>query len=72
MNQFSRRCKACGCPLRFVKTKDGKVIPLDVRSPVYEVQKDLTGQEIATPAVEAYVSHFSTCPKSDEFSKTKR
>lgn len=64
-----RKCKACGKPLAFVRGETGKIIPLDRVAPVYEVTKDLVGEVVAKrcgPGV--MVSHFSTCPKANNFS----
>jgi hypothetical protein len=59
--------------LRFVRGENGKLIPLDIVAPVFEVTKDLAGAEVAKrTAANFYVSHFSTCPKADEFSKKKK
>lgn len=63
-----RRCKLCGKPMRFVKSENGKIIPLDAAAPVYEIKKDLTGQELAFRVGESImVSHFATCPNAGEF-----
>lgn len=67
-----RPCKACGCPLWLVVGPNGKTIPLDLRSPVYTVGHDLVGAEVAVRSDAAFVSHFTTCPKADTFSKGKR
>ena len=62
-----RPCKACGCPLMFVKTPDGKTMPLDVRAHVYKVENG-----VAVRIQERYVSHFFTCPKANQFSGSNR
>jgi hypothetical protein len=72
MTDVERSCRACQTPLRFVKTEEGKIIPLDKRAPVYEVVADLTGQVVARRAYSIYVSHFSTCPKANDFSASKK
>lgn len=64
-----RGCTKCGCPIVIGKQPDGTPIPLDLRSPVYRYDADLTGVLVATRDVGAYVSHFSTCPSADHFSK---
>lgn len=66
-----RPCKKCGCPLALVPGPNGKTIPLDMRSQVYIITKDLTGEPVAQPT-EAFVSHFRTCPKANDFSGSKR
>lgn len=66
---MSRACKECGCPLWFVKTPEGAIIPLDTRSPVYRIHKEGAGEPTAVRVVEHYVSHYRTCPKASSFSK---
>jgi hypothetical protein len=66
-----RNCRGCGKPLLFVKDANGKVHPLDASAPVYMLQADLTGATIAVRTT-AYVSHFSTCPKANDFSASNR
>lgn len=60
-----RPCRACGCPLIFVEGPNGKPIPLDKRSPTYEIRE---GKAVRS---EAMVSHFATCPKAGAFSGRK-
>lgn len=66
-----RRCKGCGVPIRFVRGENGKVVPLDVRAPVYEIVSDLTGAEVAkrVAGAKTFVSHWSTCPKWGDIKK---
>lgn len=73
---YKRDCKKCGCPLGFGLTHDGKVIPLDLRAPVYCVTGEVyrLGEE-GTGVVRthlAYPSHFSTCPHASEFSGSNK
>ena len=57
-------CKGCGKKMLFGNTYDDIVVPLDPSPPVYLLMpedrkfKKLDG---------AYVSHFSTCPKANQF-----
>jgi hypothetical protein len=67
-----RKCKGCGAALWFVLTNEGKIIPLDIKSPVYEVEEDMTGEKRATRRGTAYVTHFATCSKANDFSGSKR
>lgn len=67
-----RPCKACGCPLMFVKGEKGKLIPLDKRTVVYEIRPDMVGEEVAVPIAERYVSHFATCTDPSRFSKARK
>lgn len=65
-DQSERPCRACGAPLLFVKTAEGRTMPLDLRAPTYIVRDG-----IAVRATLAHVSHFSTCRKAGEFSRKK-
>jgi hypothetical protein len=67
-----RPCKKCGCPISLVMGENGKHIPLDLRSPVFRVQADLTGAPAAVRDPGAYVSHFTTCSHPAEFSRRGR
>ena len=66
-----RRCRGCNKTLLFAKTSEGKIIPLDLSAPVYKLETDMTGVMVAV-RVDAYVTHFASCPKADEFSKGKK
>lgn len=59
--------------LRFVSGENGKLIPLDLATPVFEITKDLTGLEVAKRAGgQLHVSHFSTCPQANTFSRSTK
>lgn len=67
-----RKCKGCGKPLTFAMGEGGKIIPLDRTAPTYELTRDLLGNEVAKRCGETVmVSHFSTCPKANDFSGGK-
>lgn len=76
------RCKGCNAPIKWVKTKKGKTIPVNpwplfvVPNPkgadtvVRENGQTVTGDsvEVGTPgAVVGYIAHFATCPGADKF-----
>lgn len=65
----TKSCKACGRDMIFIEGENGDPIPLDFKTPVFEITKDLLGNEIAVRIPQAYVSHFSTCPDASRFSK---
>jgi hypothetical protein len=66
----SRPCKSCGRELTFARTPDGKVIPLDMVAPVYELEIDPdSGQAVAIRAPASHVSHFATCPHAARHSR---
>ena len=60
------KCKGCGKPMRWATTIAGRHIPLDASVPTYTI--DERGKAIKS---EAMVSHFTTCPMRDRFSKSK-
>lgn len=67
-----RRCKKCSVMIKFVKGKNGKMIPLDTQAVTYIIRKDLLNQEFADVAEGAFVSHFNTCPNANDFSGSKK
>ena len=68
-----RKCKACGRELTFASTPEGKVIPLDMSAPVYELEYDPdAGKYLAVRTSSAHVTHFATCPKASQFSRGRR
>lgn len=69
---MERPCKECGCPLIFVMGPNGKTLPLDKRSPVFHIIKDLTGNDVVERLPGAYVTHFCTCPSAAKFSRGGR
>lgn len=46
------------------------MIPLDAKAPVYITEPDNPAECVRSEY--AYVSHFATCPKANEFSESKR
>jgi hypothetical protein len=71
-------CKGCGRDILWGVDEKGTRIPLDPRAPVYHVMA--FDPETNTYAVERaggsvptnYVSHFATCPKAKDFSRSTR
>jgi hypothetical protein len=66
-------CRGCGKPMVWGETPDGKKIPLDPKPPVYhrDGQKP-DGTLIVLRLPDAYVSHFATCAKANDFSASKK
>lgn len=70
-------CKGCGAEILWAKNENDKMIPLDAKAPVYLI-KDVKDGETRCLRVgrddlpACYVSHFSTCPKANEFSGGKK
>lgn len=69
------KCKGCGAEIIWAKNENGKMIPLDAKAPVYAL---IIGQNIRDARCEkshsprAYVTHFATCSKANEFSGSKK
>lgn len=75
-------CKGCGKRIWWIQTTEGKRVPLDPVPPVYwfhwtpgQVCNKLENRDpqpewerSTDQNVQAYVSHFATCPKASEFS----
>lgn len=61
-------CRGCGRPIIWAVTANAKKIPLDARAVVYRLHEGAVGAPQAIKATDVYVSHFSTCPKADQFS----
>lgn len=73
MSIETRPCKACGRRLTFVKTPEGKIVPLDTVAPIYEMRAGPDGEAIAVRCDQSFgVSHFATCPQANQFSKGKK
>lgn len=66
-------CKGCGQEIIWVKTGDGKNMPLDPKPK----KMIFLPESAANPGtkvacfVDAYMPHWSTCPKADNFRKPK-
>ena len=70
-------CRACGRGILWALTPEGKKMPLDAETPVFQVSKDAGPLEsggdrwTAKRLIGAYVSHFSTCKRADAFTNGK-
>ncbi len=67
-------CKGCGKRILWIKTDDGKRVPLDPVPPTY-VSFGAGGMHVGRDTApsgwhrsEAMESHFATCSKANEFS----
>lgn len=65
------KCKGCGAEIIWGRLDSGKSVPLDAVAPVYGIEI-YEGEVCATRDRMAHVSHFSTCPKANQFSGGKR
>ncbi len=80
-------CRACGAPIRFIKTKAGKTAPVNAE-PVHFIPDPEGGDLFITPdgdavrgwkiatesnaAYDGYTSHFATCTNPDYFRKPRK
>ena len=81
---YETRCKSCGAPIVWIRTRAGKAMPCDAQR-VYIVNRPrgsakvvtddgfvLSGDVVTDPAeatVYGHISHFSTCPNADAHRK---
>jgi len=61
-------CSGCNKPIVWGKTADDKRIPLDPTPPVYRIVNEVNGTVNIERDKNVMVSHFATCPRSDDFS----
>lgn len=59
---FSRPCSSCGAPIRFVGTETGNQVPVDAKPE----KRIVVGPDGVGRSVDAYVSHFATCPNANQ------
>jgi hypothetical protein len=58
-------CKACNTPIIWIKTANGKNMPIDAK-PIKAYQgSQVTGFIF----VDVHMTHWATCPKSKQFKK---
>jgi len=58
------KCKACGAPIYFIRTKLGRLMPCDVKS-----EKATVNVTLSDGTLKAVVPHFATCPEASQFKK---
>lgn len=61
-----RKCKKCGKEIVFIKTKAGKLAPVDYES-LQEYEKGLPESHLKLE--KHHISHFATCPFANSFRK---
>jgi hypothetical protein len=68
------KCRGCGRKILWATGPNGKPIPLDAVAPVYAVKPGLSALDgpTAERLPDAYVTHFATCSKANEFSAGKK
>lgn len=68
LETMTKPCKGCGKPVLFLKDMHtGKWQILDRTAPVWGASRESDGPITCYRLQGAMVSHFSTCPKADEF-----
>ena len=76
-------CRACGAPVKWIKTKNGKAMPCNPEKIAFLPEKSgdkvfiLENGEVTKGSTdgmsthEGYISHFATCPAADEFRRKR-
>lgn len=62
-------CKGCGAEIVFLTTELGAKMPCDAKPLKVLVPVQPHAYPMIYQVENGYVSHFSTCPKADEFRK---
>lgn len=68
---MASNCKSCNAAIIWVKTVNGKTMPLDAE-PVggtFLVESSQAGMQPTARAVAVRRSHFATCPQADQHRK---
>jgi len=62
------KCKGCGTEIIWIETTNSKKHPLNAKKESIWVHDGGNNWSIMT----GHTSHFATCPKADEFRRSKR
>lgn len=70
---MSARCKSCGASITWAKTRGGRKIPLDAKPAKRAVLSvdTITSDELIVDIVDAYTTHFETCPDAAKFRRPR-
>jgi hypothetical protein len=74
--RLNAKCRSCGAPIIWAKTKNDKTIPLDA-TPTADGNLLLVDGVARAPEVTddvpflQYKSHFATCPDAESFRRKK-
>lgn len=60
-------CQACGAPIKWIVTKKGKKMPVDLKARRFYVITN--GMPVQ---MQGHEPHFATCPYADRFRKKKK
>jgi len=58
-------CRSCQAEIRWITTEAGRQAPVDARPEKRFIIEDRLAGEVGR-LVDAYVSHFATCPDADQ------
>lgn len=78
-DQSGPSCRACGAPIKFVKTPAEKWLPVDpdqISSDDLELGEkyvslagEVVTQQKGAPSSTGYIPHWATCPNAEQFRK---
>lgn len=73
MSMTDGKCGGCGKKVIWGTSETGARVPLDPVPPVYRIVGAASvGYAKLVRDKQAYVSHFSTCPSANQFSRSRR
>lgn len=68
---MAERCRKCGEPVRWAKTKNGNWAPFDVvavdEGVRFVLTQDAPPRAYLTKTGKGHVNHFATCPHAEHF-----
>lgn len=65
------RCKGCGTEIKWIKTSEGRNMPLDAK-PIKVYITAIDGPNDTWCLFDAFVPHWATCPDADKFRSKKK
>lgn len=65
------KCKGCGAEIIWIKTEAGKHAPIDAGKRLFYLNNE-DADNLQWLAFWGHEPHFATCPKADQFRKTKK
>lgn len=66
------KCKGCGADIILTITEAGIRKPIDAKEYTLFTLEEQPDGTVQAKALQVHASHFSTCPKADEFRKPVR
>ena len=55
-------CKACGAEIKFIRTENGRQMPVDI--------KPITVITSLGKTIKAWTPHWASCPKAEKFRRS--